>query len=197
MTRCLPDATKDVYPAYLPLAHILEFTVEHAAMTVGLSLGYGSPRTLTDASVRNCKGDIRELRPTVMAGVPAVWETYVYSLSCFHRQLGRSITKAHTLITLITFRSIRKGILNRIKDSSPTVQKVFHMAYAMKWRLIQAGLPTGFLDTIVFNKIKEQTGGRLKFALSGGAPIPRETQEFLTVCLCQLIGGYGMTESTG
>ncbi|TPX31236.1 hypothetical protein SmJEL517_g05365 [Synchytrium microbalum] len=158
---------RDYYLAYLPLAHILEFAVEHTAMAVGCSLGYGSPRTLTDASVRNCKGDIRELRPTLMAGVPAVWET------------------------------IRKGILARVKEGSPTVQKIFHWAYKMKWSLIQAGLPTGLLDAIVFNKIKDGTGGRLKFALSGGAPIPRETQEFLSVCLCQIVGGYGMTESTG
>ncbi|TPX47220.1 hypothetical protein SeLEV6574_g00968 [Synchytrium endobioticum] len=167
LTRCLEDTTNDVYLAYLPLAHILEFTVEHTAMAVGLCLGYGSPRTLTDASVRNCKGDIRELRPTVMAGVPAVWET------------------------------IRKGILTKIKGSSSIVQKVFHMAYNLKWQLIQAGLPTGILDAIVFKKIKDQTGGRLKFALSGGAPIPRATQEFLSICLCQIVGGYGLTESTG
>jgi long-chain acyl-CoA synthetase len=35
-------------------------------------MGYGSPKSLTDLSVRNCKGDLRELQPTIMAGVPAV-----------------------------------------------------------------------------------------------------------------------------
>jgi long-chain acyl-CoA synthetase len=67
--------TNETYLAYLPLAHILEFSVECSAIYLGISMGYGSVRTLTDASVRNCKGDLRELRPTVMAGVPAVWET--------------------------------------------------------------------------------------------------------------------------
>ena len=38
-------------------------------------MGYGHARTLSDASVRNCKGDIREFQPTVLVGVPAVWES--------------------------------------------------------------------------------------------------------------------------
>jgi long-chain acyl-CoA synthetase len=61
----------EVYLGYLPLAHILEFTVEHFIIYSGGRIGYGSPRTLVDASVRNCKGDLTELRPTLMAGVPA------------------------------------------------------------------------------------------------------------------------------
>lgn len=65
----------DIYLAYLPLAHILEMLIESAAFFLGATLGFGSPRSLTDASVRNCKGDLRELGPTLMAGVPAVWET--------------------------------------------------------------------------------------------------------------------------
>lgn len=65
----------DVYLAYLPLAHILEMLIESACFYLGITLGFGSPRSLADLSVRNCKGDMRELSPTLMAGVPAVWET--------------------------------------------------------------------------------------------------------------------------
>jgi long-chain acyl-CoA synthetase len=42
---------------------------------VGMPCGYGRVKTLTDASVRNCKGDISAFRPSIMVGVPAVWET--------------------------------------------------------------------------------------------------------------------------
>ncbi|KAJ3205346.1 long-chain fatty acid-CoA ligase [Dinochytrium kinnereticum] len=74
-TNIMDHITKEeYYLAYLPLAHVLEFTVELTLFYEGVTIGYGSVRTLTDASVRNCKGDIRELRPTLMAGVPAVWE---------------------------------------------------------------------------------------------------------------------------
>jgi hypothetical protein len=41
-------------------------------MFVGMPIGYGRVKTLTDASVRNCRGDIAELKPTIMTGVPAV-----------------------------------------------------------------------------------------------------------------------------
>lgn len=58
----------DRYLGYLPLAHVLEFVLEMYCVYKGGSIGYGSPRTLTDASVRESLGDIRELKPTAMAG---------------------------------------------------------------------------------------------------------------------------------
>ncbi|KAI8078679.1 uncharacterized protein BX664DRAFT_342473 [Halteromyces radiatus] len=160
-------STSDSMMAYLPLAHVLEFTVENACVFWGVTLGYASVRTLTDASVRNCKGDIKEFRPTLMTGVPAVWE------------------------------SIRKGILNKINSASPSAQKIFNKAYSTKSWLFERGMPSKILDTVVFSKIREQVGGRLRFALSGGAPISLETQKFLSVCICPILGGFGMTESCG
>ncbi|KAG1171765.1 hypothetical protein G6F71_006729 [Rhizopus microsporus] len=156
---------EDTIMAYLPLAHVLEFLVENLCLFWGVCLGYGSPRTLTDTSVRNCKGDIKEFRPSIMTGVPAVWE------------------------------SIRKGILSSIAKTSPAAQAIFNRAFASKSWLMERGLPTGFLDSLVFNKIREQVGGRLRYGLSGGAPLARETQQFLSVCLAPILGGYGMTES--
>jgi len=54
---------------------VLLIIVECYCFYRGVTIGYGSPRTLSDTSVRNCNGDMKELRPTVMAGVPSVWET--------------------------------------------------------------------------------------------------------------------------
>ncbi|KAI9012649.1 hypothetical protein CLU79DRAFT_708984 [Phycomyces nitens] len=156
---------RDSMMAYLPLAHVFEFVTEHTCIFWGITLGYGSPRTLTDASVRNCKGDIKEFRPTLMTGVPAVWE------------------------------SIRKGVLAKINESSPNAQKVFHKAFAAKAWLQERRYPTYLLDTAVFSKIKEQVGGRLRVAISGGAPMSIETQRFLSVTVCPVLAGYGMTES--
>jgi long-chain acyl-CoA synthetase len=65
---------KDVYISYLPLAHILALIVHSALFYVGIPIGYGSPRSLTDSTVRNCKGDLRELSPTLLVGVPTVYE---------------------------------------------------------------------------------------------------------------------------
>jgi long-chain acyl-CoA synthetase len=41
---------------------------------VGITVGYASPKTLTDASMRNCSGDLAAFKPSIMVGVPAVWE---------------------------------------------------------------------------------------------------------------------------
>ncbi|KAJ3015415.1 long-chain fatty acid-CoA ligase [Thoreauomyces humboldtii] len=158
-------AHDEVYLAYLPLAHVLEIVTEQLCICEGVAIGYGSVRTLTDASVRNCKGDIRELGPTIMSGVPAVWET------------------------------IRKSVESKLKHKSAFANKVFRFACAFKWELLKLGLPTGFLDNTIFKPIRDQTGGRLRFALSGGAPMPQETQKFMTSCVCPVVQGYGMTET--
>lgn len=155
----------DSMMAYLPLAHVFEFVVENSCLFWGTTLGYASVRTLTDASVRNCKGDIKEFAPTLMCGVPAVWE------------------------------SIRKGVLAKIQSSSPNAQSVFSKAFTTKSWFQEKGLPTPLLDRLVFSKIREQLGGRLRYVISGGAPLSLETQKFLSVCICPVLIGYGMTES--
>lgn len=65
---------QDTYMAYLPLAHVMEYIVELSMLFAGVTVGFGTVKTLTDASVRNCKGDMVELKPSIMVGVPAVWE---------------------------------------------------------------------------------------------------------------------------
>ncbi|KAJ3205345.1 long-chain fatty acid-CoA ligase, partial [Dinochytrium kinnereticum] len=87
--------------------------------------------------------------------------------------------------------------MTKVRQSPSHLQTVFHLAYTLKSFLLNLNLPTTLLDHLIFNKIKLQTGGRLKFAVSGGAPIPRSTQAFLSVCVCPLVSGYGMTESVG
>ena len=92
----------DTFLAYLPLAHVLEFIVELCFLYVGLPIGYGRVKTLTDTSVRNCKGDINAFRPSIMVGVPAVWET------------------------------IRKGILAKVHAGGSITKAVFNGAYTAK-----------------------------------------------------------------
>jgi len=52
-------------------------------------------------------------------------------------------------------------------------------------------------DSVILSGVRAATGGRLRIALSGGAALSKETQEFLSVALVLLIQGYGMTESCG
>ncbi|KAF4976719.1 hypothetical protein FZEAL_6655 [Fusarium zealandicum] len=161
--ECVTD--QDVLLAYLPLAHVLELALENLAMFVGGTVGYGNPRTLADSSVRNCAGDMRELRPTVMPGVPQVWET------------------------------IKKGILARL-SSSPVLGALFWGAFGFKSFMIRHNQPGAcILDDIVFGKIRELAGGRLRIAFNGGSAISDYTKHFLSLVLSPMLVGYGLTES--
>lgn len=158
---CKYDGT-DTYCAFLPLAHILEFTVESTCLFKGVRLGYGSPKTLLDSSVRNCLGDIKELKPTLMAAVPVVWD------------------------------SVRKGIALQFAKLPPWAQGLIGKLMDLKWWLMERKLPTHVLDAILFNRVKANLGGRLVAALSGGAPISKDTQQYLSTLICPVIqGGLG------
>jgi long-chain acyl-CoA synthetase len=130
-------------------------------------MGYGTIRTLSDTSVRKCKGDIRELKPTILVGVPQVWET------------------------------VKKGIVAKVNSGSALVRNLFWGALAAKGFLLSSGLPgSGILDAIVFNKVKDATGGKLRICMNGGGPISKETQRFISLAITPMISGYGLTETS-
>jgi len=64
---------EDVYLAYLPLAHIMEFTAEFTCAATGTAIAYADPRTLTKTGAYPT-GALEEFRPTCMAGVPKIWD---------------------------------------------------------------------------------------------------------------------------
>ncbi|KAH9691167.1 Long chain acyl-CoA synthetase 9 [Citrus sinensis] len=168
----VPDlGSKDVYLAYLPLAHVLELAAENLIAGVGSAIGYGTPLTLTDTSSkikRGTQGDASVLRPTVMASVPA--------------------------------------ILDRVRDGVDAKgglsKKLFDLAYARRLSAINGswfgawGLEKLLWNLLVFSKVRAILGGRIRFILSGGAPLSADTQRFINICLGAPIGqGYGLTET--
>ncbi|KAK5257824.1 long-chain fatty acid-CoA ligase, partial [Exophiala xenobiotica] len=157
----------DALLTYLPQSHIFEYMFENICIFWGGTMGYGNPKTLSDSSVRNCKGDIREFQPTILIGVPAVWE------------------------------SVKKGILAKINSGSFVVKNMFWGAFMLKQMLLGRGLPgSGVLDAIVFKKLKDATGGRLRIAFNGGGPISQETIKFISYAVTPMISGYGLTETS-
>ncbi|TVY12925.1 Acyl-CoA synthetase FUM16 [Lachnellula arida] len=157
----------DILIAYLPLAHIFEFMFENASFFWGSALGYGSAKTLTDASTRNCKGDIRELRPTVMVGVPAIWE------------------------------GIRKGVVAKVSEANVVVKGLFWAALKAKGWFSDRGLSSLVFWDAIFGKVKEATGGRLRLIANGAGPISHSTQRFLSLAVAPMLSGYGLTEGSG
>lgn len=157
---------------YLPLAHILEFVFESACLYWGGSMGYGNPKTISDASMRNCRGDIAEFKPTILVGVPAVWET------------------------------VKKGIQTKVAKMNPIVKNMFWGAMSAKSFMMNnasylplSSVGTGIIDNVVFKKVAEATGGRLRICMNGGGPVAKETQRFISMCIAPMISGYGLTET--
>ncbi|KAK3044625.1 hypothetical protein LTS18_000785 [Coniosporium uncinatum] len=67
---------------------------------------------------------------------------------------------------------------------------------AAKSFLLGTGLPgVGLLDSVVFSKVKDATGGKLRICLNGGGPIAKDTQRFISMSIAPMIGGYGLTET--
>lgn len=147
----------DAYLAYLPLSHVLEYIVEMCLFFVGMTFGYARVKTLMDTSVRNCLGDIRAFKPTIMVGVPQVWEM------------------------------IRKGIEGKVNQGGTIKKSMFNASVSIK----KAGVPglSELADSAVFSQVRAATGGRLRLALSGGAALSVETQEFLSLALVKMIPG--------
>lgn len=162
----------DALLAYLPLAHILEYMFETACLYWGGCMGYGHPKTIADANMKNCKGDIAEFRPTILVGVPAVWET------------------------------VKKGILAKVNALDPIRRSLFWAGMNWKSFLMnnQAVIPmhsvgAAIVDGVVFRKVAAGTGGRLRICLNGGGPINPETMRFVSMCIAPMISGYGLTET--
>uniref|UniRef100_A0A2P2JA64 AMP-dependent synthetase/ligase domain-containing protein n=1 Tax=Rhizophora mucronata TaxID=61149 RepID=A0A2P2JA64_RHIMU len=167
---------KDVYLAYLPLAHILELAAENIVAGVGSSIGYGSPLTLTDTSnkiKRGTKGDATALRPTVMAAVPAILDR------------------------------VRDGVRKKVDTKGGISKTLFDLAYSRRLSSVNGswfgawGLEMLLWNFLVFRKVRAVLGGRVRFLLSGGAPLSADTQRFINICLGAPIGqGYGLTETS-
>ncbi|KAB5583112.1 hypothetical protein GE09DRAFT_946832 [Coniochaeta sp. 2T2.1] len=153
--------------AYLPLAHIFEMVLENIVIFIGASMGYGSPKTMTDTNMRDCPGDLRALRPTVLVGVPQVWET------------------------------VKKGVETKVAAAGGLTKALFWGAYNLKSFLVRNGLPgKTALDSVVFGKVRAMTGGRLRFIVNGASGLSDSTQFFLSMVVAPMVTGYGLTETS-
>ena len=157
---------KEFVLAYLPLAHIFEMALENLVLFIGGTLGYGSTRTLSDTSMRNSAGDMREFKPTVLVGVPQVWET------------------------------VKKGVMAKLDTSSPILKSLFWGAFGYKSFMSRNKFPlASVFDGIVFSKVRELTGGRLRFIMNGASGVSAGTKNFLSLVLAPMLVGYGLTET--
>jgi len=120
--------------------------------------------------VRSLVDDIAALKPTLFLGVPRV------------------------------FDRIYAGALAKVKAAGGLKAALFHWGFARKLWALEAGYPhhkaAPFFDRLVFSKVKQGLGGRVRMIVSGGAPLARHVEDFLKVTMCApVVQGYGLTET--
>ncbi|XP_026449977.1 long chain acyl-CoA synthetase 6, peroxisomal-like [Papaver somniferum] len=96
------------------------------------------------------------------------------------------------------YNRIYAGITSAVKSSGALRERLFNAAFNAKKQAIMSGKnPSPMWDRLVFNKIKDKLGGRVRFIASGASPLSPDVMDFLRVCFgCRVSEGYGMTETS-
>lgn len=170
MAPLFPINDKDISMSFLPLSHVYERTVDYVFFNAGTQINYVE-------SIERVPSQLTEIRPTVMVSVPRLYE--------------RSYIK----------------IIAKIQQEGGAKKRLFEWALKVGRKVKEAEWrgerPSAFArgqyavaKARIFSKILERLGGRLKFTISGGAPLAREVAEFFDIVGLPILQGYGLTETS-
>lgn len=118
--------------------------------------------------------------------------------------VAKNMTEAHPTIIMSVprlFEKIYNLVSKSVEEGSAVKQKIFGWAQKVgrKYADGQRGLVSmqkKLADKLVFDKLKERTGGRIRFFVSGGAALPAEIGHFFMGAGLHIIEGYGLTETS-
>ncbi|MFP4546590.1 MAG: AMP-dependent synthetase/ligase [Fidelibacterota bacterium] len=169
--KALDLSERDSFLSFLPLSHSFERTAGHFLPTF-----YGA-KIFYAENLLKVADNIREVKPTLMVSVPRLYE------------------------------KIYGKILSSISNESFMKKKVFWWAVNVGKKCVRKaakGKKIGPLlnmqranaDKLVYSKIKQQVGGKLRYFVSGGAPLPAEIGEFFNAIGVTILEGYGLTETS-
>lgn len=167
MQEIIPFVPDDRSLSFLPWAHSFGQTVElHGMISVGASMGLAE-------STEKIVANLAEVQPTILMSVPRI------------------------------FNKIYDGVNKQMAEKPAIIQRIFKagMRCATKRK---KGEPTTFGEglslwiarRIIFSKIIAKFGGRLKYAVSGGAALNRDVAEFIDNLGITVYEGYGLTETS-
>ncbi|HEV7556218.1 MAG TPA: long-chain fatty acid--CoA ligase [Kofleriaceae bacterium] len=160
----------DVQYLWLPMSH------SFGKVLMAGHIASGSV-TAVDGRIPNLIDNLAVVKPTLMAAVPRIFE------------------------------KVYNKMIETAKSGSPMKQRIFHWAVATGKEVSkvrqQGKQPSGLLaiklkiaERLVFDKIKARFGGRVRYFISGSAPLAREIAEFFHACGILILEGYGLTETS-
>jgi long-chain acyl-CoA synthetase len=163
-------APDDVHFLWLPLSHVFGKVLLAAQYQIGCE-------TATDGRVPKIVTNLPVVKPTVMAGVPRIFE------------------------------KIYQGANAKAKEGGAAKAKIFEWAFATSTRIKQAeregksagplaGPQMALADKLVLSKIRELTGGRIRVFVSGSAALNGEVARWFDAAGLPILEGYGLTENT-
>ncbi len=163
-------AAQDVALSFLPLSHIFERTGDYWFFATGTGIAYVESFDLVPIAMA-------EVRPTFAMSVPRLYE------------------------------KMYARVLENALSGSAIKKRIFFWARSVGERFADAKLagrkPSGFLawqygvaQKLVFSKLQERTGGRLRYFVSGGAPLAVEINKFFFAAGMTILEGYGLTETS-
>jgi long-chain acyl-CoA synthetase len=161
----------DLFLSFLPLSHVFERTATyHICLAAGCQIAFAQS---LDLLAKN----MGEVRPTVMNCVPRLLER-------IHDKAIKGGTETGGMKSKIFLWALKIGRQYRLvneagKKPNPILSYEFKLA-----------------DKLVFSKIKEKTGGRLKFMISGGGALPKNIGEFFGDLGIKILEGFGLTETS-
>jgi long-chain acyl-CoA synthetase len=164
VAQVLHVAPGDVFLSILPAWHTYERMMDYLAMASGSQLVYTNRRQLRD--------DLRQVRPTIFAAVPRVWES-LHDGIVNHCQKMPGRRRKFLLSVLKNARDVGGRRASRL-------QRFLHRLYR----------PT------VLRAFRRASGGRLRICVSGGGALPPHVDECLLGIGLPLLNGYGLTETS-
>jgi long-chain acyl-CoA synthetase len=165
----------DLFPgaclSFLPLSHIFERMVGHYTMLhAGVIIHYAT-------SFNTVAAEMPEVRPTVLASVPRLYEK-------IHARVAEQASDRGALAGVIFRWASQVGdrvVAHRLAGT------------AVPWLL---ALQRWLADRLIFARIRAATGGQLRFAVSGGAPLNANISRFFLAAGLPVLEGYGLTETS-
>lgn len=160
----------DLQYLWLPLSHIFGKVLEAAQIHIGFP-------TAVDGRVDKMVDNLGEVKPTFVAAVPRVFEKVQNKVVLTAQEAGGAKHK----IFEWAFGVGRE--VSRLRQNGQEPRGVLSLKHAIA-------------DRLVFSKLRDRFGGRIRYFVSGSAPLSREVAEFFHAAGLQILEGYGLTETS-